>query len=170
MVIADAPHPARLQEVMKHPFKYADQLFRRSWYAWFLATPHLAEIVLHSQKAKERFLENLAFRGDSFFWDVKQAYLEQINRDGGLTAIASFYRAQKIDKKRTFESSDVDVKVLWGSRDAYLDPNIYATGLEGLYPNLDVENFDSTHWLALEKPDETLDAILRHLESDTPMF
>lgn len=176
LAVLNAPHPEASRRVALR----TDQLLR-SWYVFFFQLPRLPEAALRAfdYGAIERILRRQPVREGAFSEDDVAVYKAALARPGALTAALNWYRANLIGRRgRRRESAsrdgegrsgrgrsdggddrhrghrvEVPTLLIWGERDAYLNPRL-ADGLEPWVRDLRVVRLpEASHWVQADAPE-----------------
>jgi epoxide hydrolase 4 len=144
--ILNAPHPATLRRYARsHPSQAL-----KSWYAAFFQLPLLPERALSAGGfwALRRVLRRGTFSDEDF-----RHYRDAWAQPGALTAMLNWYRALRLHRRATSRIS-VPVRVIWGDRDAFLDPGLAEAGA-ALCDDAEIIHLpDASHWLQYEDAEE----------------
>lgn len=168
LAVLNAPHPgAYLRGLRRNPTQ-----LRKSWYAFFFQLPWLPERVLarNDYASLDGMLRGTA--PDAFSEADVERYKDALAKRGALTAALNYYRAggsfgdpatllrelvPAFARNTTIES--VPTLVLWGERDAALEP-----GLADVAPwvrDLRVERFpEASHWIQADVPEAVNEELL----------
>lgn len=172
LAVLNAPHPAAYRWLLPR----SDQLLR-SWYVFFFQLPRLPEAAIRAfdYRVIEWILRRQPVREGAFSDDDVAVYKAALARPGALTAALNWYRANLIgrrgrrrgrnrrregrrpgdDRDRGSHPDRVEVPTLlvWGERDAYLNPRL-ADGLEAWVPDLRVVRLpEASHWVQADAPE-----------------
>jgi epoxide hydrolase 4 len=124
LVVLNAPHPATFPQELSR----VRQLFR-SWYAFFFQLPWFPEAVLRFQDFA--VLGRALRHGPASSRQDVRRYKAALARTGALPAALNYYRAAlwyHRDDTRHLRPVRGPALVIWGDRDAYLNPHV----LDGL--------------------------------------
>lgn len=172
LAVLNAPHPAAYRWLLPR----SDQLLR-SWYVFFFQLPRLPEAAIRAfdYRVIEWILRRQPVREGAFSDDDVAVYKAALARPGALTAALNWYRANLIGRRgrrhgrnrrregrrpgderdRGADPNRVEVPtlVVWGERDAYLNPRL-ADGLEAWVPDLRVVKLpEASHWVQADAPE-----------------
>ena len=150
--ILNAPHPATLRRyARRHPSQLA-----KSWYAAFFQLPALPELALRAADfwVLRRALRRSARPGTFSAADFP-AYLEAWAQPGALGAMLNWYRALRHHgSSHPPARIRVPLRVIWGDRDAFLEPGLAEAGLALCDRGQSSHLADATHWVHHEEADE----------------
>ncbi len=163
LVVCNAPHPARMQEELRH----FSQL-RKSWYVFFFQIPWLPEAVIGSDPLRflERGMRQGAVRKSAVSDEDLRVYAEALSRPGALTATINYYRAV-VRWGRALPISPITAPTLliWGEDDFALGKPLVA-GTEAYVPNLRVHLIPNCgHWVQQEALEEVQEVLLDFLRN-----
>jgi pimeloyl-ACP methyl ester carboxylesterase len=127
----------------------------KSWYIGFFQAPILPELALRAghfawlRSAMARSSRPGIFSAEDF-----RRYREAWVRPGALTAMLNWYRAlRRYARALPAERVRVPLRVIWGDRDAFLEPGLVAAGL-GLCERGQAFHIpEATHWVQHEEPE-----------------
>ena len=132
------------------------QLFRSSWYQFFMSIKDLPEAIL---AGKEEIWVRFFSRGISnpVPEDAIQEYIRCYKIPNTITTASNFYRAMPKDRKRWehFLNKKVDIptQIIHG----VLDPVIikeYVIGIEDCYSDVEIAHLNGGHFILDEQPEE----------------
>jgi epoxide hydrolase 4 len=147
--ILNAPHPATVSAyARRHPGQAL-----RSWYIGFFQAPALPELTLRTAgHAWLRSALTRSSRPGTFTDDDLRRYREAWERPGALTAMLNWYRALPLYAGLLRPSRvRVPVRVIWGDRDAFLEPGLVEAGLALCDRGEAFHLPDATHWVQHEE-------------------
>jgi epoxide hydrolase 4 len=151
--ILNAPHPATL---WRYANRHPSQLLK-SWYVGYFQLPFLPELSLRAGGfwVLRRVLRRSA-RPGTFSADDFRAYREAWARPGAIRAMLNWYRALRHDVPLPRAAPrampiTVPVRVIWGGRDAFLDPGLAAAGIARCEEGELIHLPDASHWLQHEE-------------------
>jgi pimeloyl-ACP methyl ester carboxylesterase len=151
LVIANAPHPARMAQEVRRP----PQLFR-SWYIAFLQLPRIPELLLTAGGAAAvgSIVRHGAGRPDVFQAEELARYRSAFAEPGAARAAVNYYRNLATDPRGMPRLPPIEVPtlVLWGERDRALDKRLLE-GLEPYAPDIRIRRFpEAGHFVHEEVP------------------
>ncbi|HVK11644.1 MAG TPA: alpha/beta fold hydrolase [Gemmataceae bacterium] len=159
VVVLNAPHPGTFPLELTH----VRQLWR-SWYAIFFQLPWLPEAALRFQNFA--VLARALRRGPAHGPEDVRLYTAALARPGALAAAINYYRAAfryRRDEARHLRPVRGPALVIWGERDAYLNPHVL-DGLPAWAPDARLLRLpDARHWVQNDAPDVVNAAILGFL-------
>jgi pimeloyl-ACP methyl ester carboxylesterase len=140
----NAPHPAVLRQyLLRHPTQLA-----KSWYIGFFQLPGIPEAVLRAGHfgLLARSMRRSAQPGTFSRTDLAR-YRDAWEQPGALTAMLNWYRAlRRYGMTMPAPRIRVPVRVIWGDRDAFLEPGL-ADASAALCDAADVVHLpEATHW------------------------
>jgi pimeloyl-ACP methyl ester carboxylesterase len=156
VAILNAPHVAT---VGRHTVLNPSQALK-GWYVGFFQLPVVPELVLGS--ADCLWLRNALVstsRPGCFSADELRVYRAEWERSGALTGMLNWYRALPLDGPLAGGRVLLPVCVLWGDRDAFLDPALAERGAEMCERAQVIHFSDATHWLHHEEPARVNEAL-----------
>jgi pimeloyl-ACP methyl ester carboxylesterase len=160
VAILNAPHAGT---VGRHTLTHPGQALKGS-YVGFFQLPVIPELVLSASDFLwlRRALVSTSRKG-CFSEEELDAYREDWQRAGALTGMLNWYRALPLHMPVPTGRVQIPVRVLWGDRDTYLDPELAELGAE-MCEKARVTHFsDATHWLHHEEPEKVNEALRRFL-------
>ncbi len=148
--VLNAPHPATVQAFARaHPSQLA-----RSWYVAFFQLRGIPEglMRLGDHAWLSRALVGSSRPGTFTEADLR-LYREAWRRPGALTAMVNWYRAlpRRPPPPGHGRVGGVPVRVIWGDRDAFLDPALVEAGLALCDRGEAFLLKDATHWVQHEE-------------------
>ena len=164
VAILNVPHPAVLGRALR---RVPRQLLK-SWYIFFFQLPWLPEKLF--SRRQFRFGRG-ALRGTSrpgtFSSDDLRAYTAAWVQSGAVTSMINWYRAafRYGGKQSRTGRIMVPVHILWGRRDAFLEPVLAQLSLELCEQGQLTYFNEATHWLHQEEPAAVNALLLRFLSS-----
>ncbi len=126
----------------------------RSWYIGLFQAPALPELALRAGGfARLRSAMTRSSRPGTFTEEDFRRYGEAWARPGALTAMLGWYRALRLyARSLPPERVRVPLRVVWGDRDAFLEPGMADAGL-GLCERGEAFHVpEATHWVQHEEP------------------
>ncbi len=147
--VLNAPHPATVQAFARaHPSQLA-----RSWYVAFFQLPGLPEALM--RRGDHAWLRQALLRSSrpGTFSDADlRLYREAWRQPGALTAMVNWYRAlPRRPPPPGHGRVGVPLRVIWGDRDAFLDPRLVEAGLALCARGEAFHLKDATHWVQHEE-------------------
>jgi pimeloyl-ACP methyl ester carboxylesterase len=154
LVILNAPHPAAYRRELR-----SWRQLLKSWYVFFFQVPGFPELLLRAGNFDSlgRMLRSQPVNPEAFAPEDVRRYKQAMAQPGALTAALNCYRAffRYRNQRAVSDNTRIDVPVLllWGERDAYLNPRL-TEGLNAWVPNLRVMRFpDVSHWIQNDAPE-----------------
>lgn len=151
LVILNAPHPATLESyALSHP----GQLLK-SWYVLAFQLPGLPEALFRARdfRLPVRTLCGTS-RPGTFTPDDIARYRAAWSQARSVTAMLNWYRALLRHRRPPpAERCRVPTLILWGDRDAFLEPGLADAALALCDQGRLVRLRDATHWIQHEQPD-----------------
>ncbi|ALD21642.1 alpha/beta fold hydrolase [Hymenobacter sp. DG25A] len=151
VAILNVPHPA----VLGHALRRMPRQLVKSWYIFFFQLPWLPEKLFrrHQYRFGRRALRGTS-RPGTFTTEDLHRYVAAWSRPGALTGMINWYRAafRKPGRIGRVGRIRIPVHILWGRRDAFLEPVLAERSLEW-WGNGQLTYFEqATHWLHQEEP------------------
>jgi epoxide hydrolase 4 len=170
-------HPERIERLailnVPHPVAFARTLRRnprqilRSWYIVALQVPWLPERVLQANgmRAMTRALQTSS-RPHTFGSEDLERYRDAWSQPGALTGMVNWYRAALRHGLRLRAPARVRVPtlILWGDRDAFLEPGNADRSLALCDDGRLVRFPQATHWLQHEEAAEVNRQLIEFLQ------
>jgi epoxide hydrolase 4 len=159
--ILNAPHPGTMRDYARaRPSQMA-----KSWYVAFFQLPALPEAMLRA--ADFAWLRNgmtRTSRAGTFTPEDLRRYREGWSQPGALTGGLNWYRALRLPGG-TPKPAPVraPVRVIWGDRDAFLDPDLAEAGLASCERGEAFHLAGATHWIQHEEPERVNRLLLNFL-------
>lgn len=156
LVVMDAPHRAAMMGFSAHR---PTQLLRSS-YIFLFQLPWLPELLL--SLADFQFLRTLLMgprlgiqNPSRRMTDPEfEAYLYGLSQPGGLSPPIHYYRNLFGDSPVPHERPPCPVLILWGGRDAFLDPRLAPYLRQRMAPGAHLHLIpDAGHWLPEDRPE-----------------
>ena len=148
LVILNAPHPATLESyALRHPGQML-----KSWYVLFFQLPGVAEAAFRARdfRMPAGALVGTSRRG-TFTSEDLERYRAAWAEPGAVTAMLNWYRALRRRRPVPAKRVAVPTLILWGERDAFLQPGLADAAL-ALCDDGRLVRFDrATHWLQHEE-------------------
>ena len=137
----------------------------KSWYIGFFQAPALPELALSAAgHAWLRSAMTRSSRQGTFGPEDFRRYREAWSRPGALTAMLSWYRALRLYARRLPpERVRVPLRVVWGDRDAFLEPGLVEAGLSWCERGEAFHLPEATHWVQHEEPERVNDLLVEFL-------
>ncbi len=109
---------------------------------------------------------------EAFAREDVQRYKQALSQPGALMAALNYYRAffRYRNQRSVPDNTPINVPVLllWGERDAYLDPRL-TEGLSAWVPNVRVMRFpDVSHWIQNDAPERVNHLMIDFLRETSP--
>ncbi|HSK40329.1 MAG TPA: alpha/beta fold hydrolase [Arenibaculum sp.] len=165
LAILNAPHPATLSGYLAgHPRQLA-----RSWYVLFFQLPRLPERLIRARgfRLAMRALTGTSRRGTFSSADLAR-YCEAWARPGAMTAMINWYRALRRRPLAGPARIGVPTLVLWGRRDAFLEPGLADAALRYCDRGRLVRFDDAGHWIQHERPARVNELLAGFLREGRP--
>ena len=169
LIILNAPHPAAYRRELR-----SWRQLLKSWYVFFFQVPGLPELLFRASNFDSlgRMLRSQPVNPEAFAPEDVRRYKQAMAQPGALTAALNYYRAfLRYRNQRRFPDDapiTVPVLVLWGERDAYLNPHL-TEGLSAWIPNLRVMRFpDVSHWIQNDAPERVNRLMIDFLRDTSP--
>ena len=161
--ILNVPHPAAFGETLRSNW---EQVFR-SWYAGFFQVPRLPELAMRARdfRLMTGMLTESSRRG-TFTEDDLRRYRTAWGREGALTGMLNWYRANGLDSGLFARDGRIEPEalVLWGARDVALVEENARRSLEYCDDGT-LEVFDqASHWLQHERAREVSERLVAFLD------
>lgn len=168
-----ARHPERVRQAVilnvPHPTVFGQTLRRsgrqrlKSWYALFFQLPWLPEQLarLHYWWAGRRSLTGTSRRG-TFSSDDLRRYRLAWGQPGAMRSMINWYRAAARHGRRSTQPGPalVPLLLLWGRRDAFLEPEMAAASVQLCTQGRLVYFDQATHWLQHEEVNRVNEQLL----------
>jgi pimeloyl-ACP methyl ester carboxylesterase len=141
----------------------------KSWYIGFFQAPVVPELALRLDGfAWLRSALARSSRPGTFSVEDIRRYRAAWARPGALTAMLNWYRALRLyARSMAAERVRVPLRVIWGDRDAFLEPGLVQAGL-GLCKRGEAFHIpEVTHWVQHEEP-ERVNRLLVEFLAVTP--
>ncbi len=153
LAILNVPHPAVARDYLRSN----PRQMLRSWYAGFFQLPAIPEAALRARNFAllERSMRDSAREGTFTDRDFAR-YRELWRAPGALTGMVNWYRAalrHAPPRDRVERRVTVPTRILWGRRDAFLEPSMAEASARWCDGAEIVDFPDATHWLQHEEPD-----------------
>lgn len=162
LAILNAPHPATLLPYsLRHPGQLA-----RSWYVLAFQLPGVPERMFRAgdfRLARRALLATS--RPGTVTADDLRRYREAWAQPGAVTAMLNWYRALRRRAPLPQDRVRVPTLVLWGDRDAFLQPGLADAALERCDDGRLVRFADLGHWLHQEDPARINPPLLHFLDA-----
>jgi len=163
LAILNAPHPALLAGyALRHP----GQLLR-SWYVLAFQLPGLPEAAFRARtyRLPMRALTGTSRPGTFAPADLR-AYRAAWAQPGAVTAMLNWYRALRRRRPAPARRVAVPTLILWGDKDAFLQPGLADAALALCDDGRLVRFPDATHWLQHEEAERVNRALVRFLREE----
>ena len=163
LTAVNVPHPTVMEETLRHSLSQ----LRKSWYMFAFQVPMLPETIATANncRALSRGLTNSSRPGTFSATDL-QRYREAWTQPGALTAMINWYRAMGRYRPRPpREQVSVPTLVMWGQQDEFLEPAMAEESLTYCDDGRVVTYPSATHWVLHERPEETAEELLAHLDA-----
>lgn len=163
LTAVNVPHPTVMEETLRHSLSQ----LRKSWYMFAFQVPMLPETIATANNCRvlSRGLTNSSRPGTFSATDL-QRYREAWTQPGALTAMINWYRAMGRYRPRPpREQVSVPTLVMWGQQDEFLEPAMAEESLTYCDDGRVVTYPSATHWVLHERPEETAEELLAHLDA-----
>jgi pimeloyl-ACP methyl ester carboxylesterase len=164
LVILNAPHP----DLMVRELRRSSRQRRMSWYMFFFQLPYFPERMLTRAGAMGRLFHATGVRRDALSNEDIAHYATNVRKPGAARGMINYYRAaaRALLRPRTRLPRIVrPTMVMWGMKDTALGPSLLE-GLESHVEQIDVRRIpDASHWIADEKPEDVVRAIVGFLRA-----
>jgi pimeloyl-ACP methyl ester carboxylesterase len=163
LTAVNVPHPTVMEETLRHSLSQ----LRKSWYMFAFQVPMLPETIATANNCRvlSRGLTNSSRPGTFSATDL-QRYREAWTQPGALTAMINWYRAMGRYRPRPpREQVSVPTLVMWGQQDEFLEPAMAEESLTYCDDGRVVTFPSATHWVLHERPEETAEELLAHLDA-----
>jgi epoxide hydrolase 4 len=154
-------HPAAAQPYVRtSPSQMA-----KSWYIGFFQAPVLPELALRAADfAWLRSALARSSRPGTFGEGDLRAYRGAWAQPGALTAMLNWYRALPLYARSPGPGRvRVPLRVIWGDRDAFLEPGLAEAGLASCDRGEAFHLAEATHWVQHEEPERVNRLLLEFL-------
>jgi len=163
LTAVNVPHPTVMEDTL---LSSLSQL-RKSWYMFAFQLPVLPETIATANncRALQRGLTESSRPGTFSATDLKR-YREAWTQPGAVTAMINWYRAMGRYRPRPPQQQvSVPTLVMWGQQDEFLEPSMAEESL-AYCDDAELVTFPSaTHWVLHERPEETAEELLAHLDA-----
>ena len=161
VAILNAPLPAVMRPyARRHPTQVL-----RSWYVLFFQLPWLPEAMMRARDLT--ILQEVTVRSGRpgiFGEEDLQRYREAWSRPGALTAMVNWYRALRQPRKAPAGARiSLPVLLIWGMRDAFLEPGLAEASLALCYDGRIVRFVTASHWVQHEEAEAVNAALIEFL-------
>ena len=163
LTAVNVPHPTVMEETLRHSLSQ----LRKSWYMFAFQVPMLPETIATANncRALSRGLTNSSRPGTFSATDL-QRYREAWTQPGAVTSMINWYRAMGRYRPRPpREQVSVPTLVMWGQQDEFLEPAMAEGSLTYCDDGRVVTYPSATHWVLHERPEETAEELLAHLDA-----
>jgi len=163
LTAVNVPHPT----VMENTLRRSLSQLRKSWYMIAFQFPVLPETIATANNCRvlQRGLTESSRPGTFSATDLRR-YREAWTQPGAVTAMINWYRAMGRYRPRPPRKRvSVPTLVMWGRQDEFLESAMAEESLDHCDSG-QLETFPSaTHWVLHERPEETAEALLAHLDT-----
>jgi pimeloyl-ACP methyl ester carboxylesterase len=151
LAVLNIPHP----KVMARSLKRNRKQQRRSWYIFAFQVPRLPELAMSAfgyRALKETMLRSS--RPGTFTQADLARYVEAWSQPSALRGMINWYRALFQAKPKNFPKGQLKmpVRMLWGTRDAFLLETMAQASLKFCEQGELIRLEGATHWLHHEEP------------------
>ena len=163
LTAVNVPHPTVMEETLRHSLSQ----LRKSWYMFAFQVPMLPETIATANNCRvlSRGLTNSSRPGTFSATDL-QRYREAWTQPGAVTSMINWYRAMGRYRPRPpREQVSVPTLVMWGQQDEFLEPAMAEESLTYCDDGRVVTYPSATHWVLHERPEETAEELLAHLDA-----
>ena len=163
LTAVNVPHPTVMEDTLRQSFSQ----LRKSWYMVAFQLPALPEAIATANDCRvlQRGLTESSRPGTFSATDLRR-YREAWTQPGALSAMINWYRAMGRYRPRPPQQQvSVPTLVMWGQQDEFLESRMADESLDYCDAG-QLETFPSaTHWVLHERPEETAEALLAHLDT-----
>jgi len=163
LTAVNVPHPIVMEDTLRNSLSQ----LRKSWYMFAFQLPALPEAIstANNCRALRRGLVDSSRPGTFSSADIER-YHEAWRQPGALTAMINWYRAMgRYRPQPPQEQVSVPTLIMWGRQDEFLEPKMAEESLD-YCDDAELVSFPSaTHWVLHEKPKETAESLLAHLDA-----
>ena len=163
LTAVNVPHPTVMEDTLRQSFSQ----LRKSWYMLAFQLPALPESIATANDCRvlQRGLTESSRPGTFSATDLRR-YREAWTQPGALSAMINWYRAMGRYRPRPPQQQvSVPTLVMWGQQDEFLESKMADESLDYCDAG-QLEAFPSaTHWVLHERPEETAEALLAHLDT-----
>jgi len=163
LTAVNVPHPTVMEDTLRRSWSQR----RKSWYMLAFQVPVLPERLSAAgdYRLLQRGLETSSRAGTFSAADI-QRYRTAWRQPGALTAMLNWYRAMGRSRPQPpRQQVSVPTLVMWGRQDEFLNPEMAEESLAYCTDGELVAFPSASHWVLHEKPEETAEALLSHLDS-----
>ena len=163
LTAVNVPHPTVMETTLRNSLSQ----LRKSWYMFAFQLPALPEAISTANNCRvlRRGLTNSSRPGTFSATDLER-YRAAWQQPDALTAMINWYRAMgRYRPQPPRQQVSVPTLVMWGQQDEFLASTMAEESLD-YCDDAELVSFPSaTHWVLHERPGETADALLAHLDA-----
>ena len=163
LTAVNVPHPTVMETTLRNSLSQ----LRKSWYMFAFQLPALPEAISTANNCRvlRRGLTNSSRPGTFSATDLER-YRAAWQQPDALTAMINWYRAMgRYRPQPPRQQVSVPTLVMWGRQDEFLASTMAEESLD-YCDDAELVTFPSaTHWVLHERPGETADALLAHLDT-----
>ena len=163
LTAVNVPHPTVMEDTLR---RNLSQL-RKSWYMIAFQFPVLPETIATANNCRvlQRGLTESSRPGTFSATDLRR-YREAWTQPGAVTAMINWYRAMGRYRPRPPQQQvSVPTLVMWGQQDDFLESRMAAESLDYCDAGQLMTFPSATHWVLHERPEETAEELLAHLDT-----
>jgi Predicted hydrolases or acyltransferases (alpha/beta hydrolase superfamily) len=163
LTAVNVPHPTVMEATLRNSLSQ----LRKSWYMFAFQLPALPEAISTANNCRvlQRGLTESSRPGTFSAADL-QRYREAWTQPGAVTAMINWYRAMGRYRPRPpQQQASVPTLVMWGQQDEFLESAMAEESLDYCDDGRLVTFPSATHWVLHERPEETAEELLAHLDA-----
>lgn len=163
LTAVNVPHPTVMEDTLRSSWSQ----LRKSWYMFAFQLPVLPEAIstANNCRALQRGLTESSRPGTFSATDL-QRYRKAWTQPGAVTAMINWYRAMGRYRPRPPQQQvSVPTLVMWGQQDEFLESAMAEESLDYCDDGRLVTFPPATHWVLHERPEETAEELLAHLDA-----
>lgn len=163
LTAVNVPHPTVMEDTLRRSLAQ----LRKSWYMIAFQFPVLPETIATANNCRvlQRGLTESSRPGTFSATDLRR-YREAWTQPGAVTAMINWYRAMGRYRPRPPQQQvSVPTLVMWGQQDDFLESRMAAESLDYCDAGQLMTFPSATHWVLHERPEETAEELLAHLDT-----
>ena len=163
LTAVNVPHPTVMEDTLRQSLSQ----LRKSWYMIAFQFPVLPETIATANNCRvlQRGLTESSRPGTFSATDLRR-YREAWTQPGAVTAMINWYRAMGRYRPRPPQQQvSVPTLVMWGQQDDFLESRMAAESLDYCDAGQLMTFPSATHWVLHERPEETAEELLAHLDT-----